>query len=173
MTTSDVLVDAYGRIAEEVASVLDGISPEVLAWRPDPQANSIAWLIWHLARVQDDHLASAFERLQVWHEGGWVDRFGLPFAPEEIGYGQGPEDVGRVRPDPGLLRGYLDAVAARNAELVAAVTDDDLDRIVDERWDPPVTLAVRLVSVIADALQHVGQAAYVKGLAARAGVGAA
>ena len=170
MTTSDILVDAYSRISEEVAAVLEDVRPAVLAWQPDPQSNSIAWLIWHLTRVQDDHLAAGFHRPQIWLEGGWADRFGLPFAAEATGYGQSPEDVARVRPDVALLRGYFDAVADRTAQLVGAVTDADLDRIVDERWDPPVSLAVRLVSVVADALQHAGQAAYLKGLAARAGV---
>ena len=47
------------------------------------------------------------------------------------------------------------------------VTDADLDRVVDERWDPPVTLAVRLVSVLADGLEHAGQAAYIRGVAER------
>ena len=51
--------------------------------------------------------------------------------------------------------------------VVGTVTDDDLDRIVDERWDPPVTLAVRLVSVVDDCLQHAGQAAYARGILSR------
>lgn len=168
--TSDILVDAFGRIREEVAGVLDGAGEAALVWRPDPQSNTIAWLIWHLTRVQDDHLAAAFDRPQVWTEQGWADRFGLPFAVEETGYGHSPEEVGRVRASADLLGGYHEAVAARTAELVAPVAGSGLERIVDERWDPPVTLAVRLVSVIADDLQHVGQAAYVKGLAERAGV---
>ena len=167
---SDILVDAFGRIREEVAGVLGGAGEEALVWRPDLQANTVAWLVWHLTRVQDDHIAAAFDRPQVWIEQGWADRFGLPFAPDETGYGQSPQEAGRVRVAADLLGGYHEAVAARTAELVASVAGSDLERVVDERWDPPVTLAVRLVSVIADDLQHVGQAAYVKGLAERAGV---
>ncbi len=53
---------------------------------------------------------------------------------------------------------------ARTAEFVAGLSAADLDRVVDESWDPPVTLGVRLVSVVDDDAQHAGQAAYVRGL---------
>lgn len=171
MATADILLDAYDRIREEVAGVLDGIDPQALVWQPDPGSNTIAWLIWHLTRVQDDHLAAAFGREQVWREQGWTERFGLPFPPQATGYGHSPEEVALVRCDAGLLGAYHEAVAGRSADLLRGITDGDLDRVVDERWDPPVTLGVRLVSVLSDDLQHVGQAAYVKGLAARVGSG--
>ena len=50
---------------------------------------------------------------------------------------------------------------------MSGLTDADLPRVVDERWDPPVTLGVRLVSVISDCLQHAGQAAFVRGILLR------
>ena len=74
-----------------------------------------------------------------------------------------------VRPDgPDVLLGYLDEVDARTREMLRGLTPDDLDRVVDRRWDPPVTLGVRLVSIGDDCLQHVGQAGYVRGLLDRA-----
>lgn len=171
MPISEILVDAYGRISEEVTAVLDGLDRQTLLWRADHEANTIAWLVWHLSRVEDDHLAAAFGRAQVWHEGGFSERFGLPFNPDATGYGQSPAEVAQVCPEPEMLRSYADAVAERTEELIAGVTEADLGRVVDERWDPPVTLGVRLVSVIGDCLQHVGQAAYVRGLAERSGTG--
>lgn len=63
-----------------------------------------------------------------------------------------------------LIDLLIDAIDA-----IDPVTDGDLKRAVDESWDPPVTLAVRLVSVISDGRQHAGQAAYVRGLVKRAG----
>lgn len=170
MAISEILVDAYGRISEEVTAVLDGIDAATLAWRADPEANTIGWLVWHLIRVEDDHLAAAFGQAQVWDQAGFSERFDLPFDPAATGYGQSPAEVAQVRPEPDLLRSYADAVGQRAGELVAAVTDADLGRVVDDRWDPPVTLGVRLVSVIGDCLQHVGQAAFVRGLAERAGL---
>jgi hypothetical protein len=169
MDIADVLVDAFGRIEEETHAVLDGVSPEVLTYRLDPDANSIAWLVWHLTRIQDDHVADVAGVEQRWVADGWYDRFGLPFPPEAHGYGHTSEDVGHVVVDADRLRGYFDAVHAATISYVRGVRAADLERIVDERWDPPVSLGVRLVSVIADDLEHVGQAAYLRGSAERLG----
>jgi uncharacterized damage-inducible protein DinB len=164
MHSVDLLLDAYGRIQEDLRQAVDGLSTEQLEYRPAPAANSIAWLAWHLARVQDDHIADAAGSEQVWTADGWSDRFGLPFAPSATGYGFSSEQVSRVRGlAAGLLLHYAGAVHARTAEYLRGLTDDDLDRIVDERWNPPVTLGVRLISVLSDVLRHVGQAAYVRG----------
>ncbi|SKC35488.1 mycothiol transferase [Krasilnikoviella flava] len=165
-----LLTDAFGRVAEGGRRVLRGATAERLAFRPDPEANTVAWLVWHLTRVQDDHVADVAGTEQRWTAGGWAERFALPFDVADTGYGHTPEQVAAVRADAALLRGYLDDVHAATTEYLATVTAEDLERVVDTRWDPPVTLAVRLVSVAADDLQHVGQAAYVRGLAERAGV---
>jgi hypothetical protein len=162
-----VLLDGFGRIAEETHAVLDGATRDVLTYRPDADANSIAWLVWHLTRIQDDHVADVADVEQRWTTAGWYGRFALPFPPEAHGYGHTSADVAQVDVDGALLLGYFDAVHEVTTGYVSGLRDDDLDRIVDTRWDPPVSLGVRLVSVVADDLQHVGQAAYVRGLAER------
>ncbi len=165
MTLADLLTDAFGRIRDGAHGAVEGLSPDQLAQRPSPDANSIAWLVWHLARVQDDHVAEVAGLEQVWTSQGWHERFGLPFDPGVIGYGQSSQEVGQVRGlDAELLTGYLDAVHEQTVGYVSGLGLDDLDRVVDERWDPAVTLGARLVSVINDDQQHVGQAAYVRGL---------
>lgn len=165
-----LLTDAFDRIAGQVRAVLDGATPAMLAYRPDDAANSPAWLLWHLARVQDDHVADVAGTEQRWTAGGWADRFALPFDVADTGYGHSPQEVAAVRADADLLLGYHEDVHAATIAYLGTVAAADLDRVVDEGWDPPVTLGVRLVSVVADDLQHVGQAAYVRGLAERAGV---
>jgi uncharacterized damage-inducible protein DinB len=163
-----LLTDAFSRIEEEVHGAVDGLSADQLAYRVDAEANSIAWLVWHLTRVQDDHVAGVAGSEQVWIAQGWADRFRLPFRVRSIGYGHSSGEVAQVRVDsPQLLTGYYDAVAARTLEYVGGLTDADLDRVVDEAWDPPVTLGVRLVSVIDDCAQHAGQAAFVRGIVLR------
>jgi uncharacterized damage-inducible protein DinB len=133
--------------------------------RVDGRANSIAWLVWHLARVQDDHVSDVAGTEQAWTADGWMERFGLPFEAADTGFGHTDEQVSAVRvDDPDLLTGYLDAVHQRTVSFVSGLSDADLDRVVDTRWDPPVTLGVRLVSVIDDDLEHLGQAAFTKGL---------
>jgi uncharacterized damage-inducible protein DinB len=163
--SSDILLDAFSRIRDTVHRVLDGISPDELTFRADPDSNTVAWLVWHLARVQDGHLADAMDAPELW--AGWVDRFGLPFDPDATGYGQSSDEVGQVQVSADLLAGYFDEVAKRTDDWVAALTDEDLERVVDTRWDPPVTLAVRLVSVLNDDTQHAGQAALLRGIASR------
>jgi Protein of unknown function (DUF664) len=160
-----ILMDAFGRVRELVIDLTDGLTDEIAGYRPDPEANSIAWLIWHLSRVQDDHMADLAQVEQVWPD--WRDRFGLPFSKWATGYGQGPKDVAAVRVSSDLLSGYHQAVHDLTLRYVDGITAAELDRIVDTRWDPPVTAAVRLVSVIGDTMQHLGQAAYVRGLAER------
>lgn len=165
MDTSAVLAEAFGRIGGLVDSVLEGLEPEDLSARLGPDANSIGWLVWHLTRIQDDHIADAVGHEQVWTAQGWSKRFALPFDDSATGYGQSAAEVAQVRPESAeLLAGYYADVAAQTLAFVAGLTGDDLDRVVDSSWDPPVTLGVRLVSILGDDLQHAGQAAYVKGL---------
>jgi uncharacterized damage-inducible protein DinB len=163
-----VLTDSFSRIGEEVHAAVDGLSAEQLAFRVDEEANSIAWLVWHLTRVQDDHVAGVAGIEQVWTAQGWADRFALPFPVHAIGYGHSSDEVAAVRVESSeLLTGYYDAVAAQTLDYVGRLTDADLDRVVDEAWDPPVTLGVRLVSVNDDCAQHAGQAAFVRGIVLR------
>lgn len=163
-----LLLDAFARVHDLVHHVADDLTAADLNWRPAPEANSIGWLLWHLARVEDDHLAGIHGGEQVWLADGWADRFALPVDRRSIGFGQSAAEARSVVVnDVALLTGYYDAVHARTGSVVAALTGADFDQVVDRRWDPPVTAAVRLVSVVNDITQHVGQAAYVKGLLPR------
>jgi uncharacterized damage-inducible protein DinB len=164
MNVSELLQDAFDRVHEECHQIASGLSREQLATRPGPEANSIAWLIWHLIRVQDDHVSEAADHPQTWIAEGWARRLDLPFGEDATGYGQSSEQVGQVQADGEDLLGYLDATHAATKAFLATLTDADLDRVVDRNWTPPVTLGVRLNSVVCDDLQHVGQAAYVRGL---------
>ncbi|MBW3577381.1 MAG: DinB family protein [Actinobacteria bacterium] len=168
METSAILTDAFERIREGVRRVTDGLDADALAYRPDADANSIAWLIWHSTRIQDDHVSEIAGRDQAWVADGWADRFDLPSDPTDTGYGHSSQQVGAVRPDgPDLLVAYHEGVAQRTFQYLDTIDAAELDRIIDRRWDPPVSVGVRLVSVISDQMQHVGQAAYVRGLLQR------
>ena len=164
---NDLLIDGFGRVRETVQQAVVGLHEDQLAYRPVADANSIAWLTWHLTRVQDDHVADVAGAQQLWVVGGWVERFGLPFDVGAIGFGQTSEEVGRVRATAEMLTAYQDAVHRSTVDYLATLRDEDFDRVVDERWDPPVTLAVRLLSVLDDTMQHAGQASYVRGLVER------
>jgi hypothetical protein len=169
LTSSDVLVDAFERIRDAVHPAVAGLSAEQLAIRLDGGSNSIGWLVWHLTRIQDDHMAALHAGEQTWTAGDWSEKFGLPLDPSDTGYGHGPGDVAKVHVDAALLLGYFEEVHTKTLAYVRTLSDDDLEQVIDRSWDPPVTVAIRLVSVIADDLQHVGQAAYVRGVVERQG----
>ena len=164
MDVAALLRETFDRIPGLVQSAVEDLSPDELATPPAEGANTIAWLVWHLTRIEDDHLADVIGCPQVWEQDGWPERFGLDPGSMETGYGHSPEEVRSVRATAEDLVAYHREVAERTADFVAGLGPDDLDRVVDEGWDPPVTLGVRLVSVTGDALQHAGQAAYVRGL---------
>lgn len=164
---SALLVDGFDRIRQLVTDTVADRSPDELAYAPAPGANSIGWLVWHLTRIQDDHLAELAGTEQAWTAEGWHGRFGLPFDTEATGYGQGPEEVAAVRVPGELLAGYHRAVFDRTRRYLEGLSPQELSRVVDENWDPPVTVAVRLVSVLSDDLQHAGQAGYLTGLLGR------
>ncbi|QCB92443.1 mycothiol transferase [Cellulomonas shaoxiangyii] len=164
MRAGEVLADGFGRIGEELRAALDGADDELLVRRPDPHANTLAWLAWHVARVQDAQIAPLAGTEAVWTAQGWAQRFGLPFDDAATGYGQSPADVAQVRAPADLLLGYLEATTAQTLAYLERLEDGDLDVVVDEDWDPPVTLGVRLVSILADDLEHTGQASYLRGV---------
>jgi Protein of unknown function (DUF664) len=169
-STTELLSEAFSRIHAVVHSALKGAGIEVLTFRVDAEANTIAWLIWHLTRIQDDHIAELMGHEQLWTADGWVTRFDLPLDREATGYGQNAIEAATVSAEAELLAGYHNAVHTRTVDYLRSLTDADFTRIVDPSWNPPVTLSVRLVSVLSDDLQHAGQASYVRGLAARAGL---
>ncbi|PQM50564.1 mycothiol transferase [Mycolicibacter virginiensis] len=159
-----LLRDAFTRLIEHADELTDGLTDEVADYRPTAQANSIAWLLWHSARVQDIQIAQVAGVEQVWTRDGWVDRFGLDLPRDDSGYGHSPDDVAKVHAPAGLLAGYYRDVHQLTLGYLDGVTADELARVVDTHWDPPVTAGVRLVSIIDDCAQHLGQAAYLRGI---------
>jgi hypothetical protein len=165
---SALLLELYGRVPPLARDAVDGLTVDDLVRPPVPEANTIAWLVWHLTRIQDHHIAELLDTEQVWMVGDRASTFGLEPDPQNTGYGHSPADVAAVRPESAdALLDYLDAVDARTRAFLAGLEPEDLDRVVDRRWDPPVTMGVRLVSVADDCLEHVGQAAYARGLLER------
>jgi Protein of unknown function (DUF664) len=167
MDTASLLLELYGRIPPLAAGAVDGLTKEELCRSPEPRANPVGWLVWHMARVQDHHVAELLGTEQIWVGGDWARRLGLEPDPSNTGYGHTAEEVASVKPENAdVLLDYLEEVQRRTTAMLEGLAPDDLDRVVDERWNPPVTMGVRLVSIADDCLQHAGQAAYVRGLLA-------
>jgi hypothetical protein len=165
MDSKDVIAEALGRVQRILSMSLEGLTAEQLAYRPTEQANSIAWLAWHLTRVQDKHLSELADRQQAWIADGWHARFNKPADPLDTGQRYTPEQVAGIRPSgPPLLLDYHNAVYQRSVEYLREVSPAEMDRVLDEpQYTPLPTVGVRLVSVVADNLQHAGQIAYLRG----------
>ncbi len=165
MELDELLIDLFERISEHVHEAVDGLDSDALVTPPEPGANPIGWLVWHLTRVQDEHVAELLAEEQIWISGKRAARFGVSADPDNTGYGHSWKDVMSIRPESAeVLVQYYDAVAARTHKFLEGITAKDLDRIVDKRWDPPVTLGVRLISIADDDIQHAGQATYARGV---------
>jgi uncharacterized damage-inducible protein DinB len=165
VNANDVLNDAFGRLPGLVRRAVRDLTPEQLTWAPADGANTIGWLVWHLARIQDGHVSELLGEEQVYLSGDWARKFGVKADPSDTGYSHSATEVAAVRPESWhALVDYYTAVHERTVAFVEGLTEDDFDQIIDERWDPPVTVGVRLVSVLGDDTQHAGQAAYVRGL---------
>jgi DinB family protein len=165
MELHELLIDLFDRIPEHIHEAIDGLDAEALITPPEPGANTIGWEVWHLTRVQDDHIADILGDKQVWVTGNWAGRFGVAADPGNTGYGHSWKDVMSIRPESAAaLIEYYEAVAERTRQLLERTTPKDLDRIVDKAWDPPVTLGVRLISIADDDIQHAAHASYTRGI---------
>lgn len=165
MHAPQLTADGIGRIRDLVHSVADGLDPDQLAAQPGGTANSIGWLLWHISRLQDDHIAGLMDTGQLWVDGGHAQALGFSDDLGDVGYGHTPEQAAAVRiASPDRLLAYHDAVAARTLAYLDTLADDDFDRVVDRSYTPAVTAGVRFLSVVSDSLQHLGQAAYARGL---------
>ncbi|MBI8999785.1 aspartate/tyrosine/aromatic aminotransferase [Corynebacterium sp. CCM 9185] len=163
MDTSALFADLAHRPAA-AAAALPMLTPEVLNGHPGGHPNSPAWLLWHAARQMDVQLAQLTGGTEVWADG-WRDRLCLGPAGDGIGYGDSPDDAARiVSDDQEGLTGYLIAACSAAARYAGSLRNGQWAEIIDDSYDPPVTRATRLVSILYDAAQHVGQVAYVAGM---------
>ena len=159
-----LLTDAASRPLDAARQVLDGLAPDSLHAMPEGRGNSIAWLVWHAARQADVQLAALHGGAEAW-AAGWADRTGIDRGEGDFGFGDGVAEVAALRvADPDALLGYAAAVTDALTTYVGSLAATDLDDVVDTNWTPHVTRGVRLVSIIDDAVAHLGQAAYVRGL---------
>ncbi|MCH1882790.1 DinB family protein [Agrococcus sp. ARC_14] len=160
-----LLTESFSRLPALARVAVEGLTPQQLTTAPADGTNPIGWLVWHLARGQDAQIADVAGTPQVYLSGGWAARFGREPDASDTGYGHDAAAVRSVQPESAQsLLDYLDAVHAATLRYLGTLTGDDLDRVVDEAWDPPVTLGVRLVSIVDDDVQHAGQAAYARGM---------
>ena len=169
MTTLEMLIDVLSRSRERFDRAFDGVTLEQANTRPTPdlapRTNSLTWLAWHTAREIDLQISLMAGQEFVWFTGGHRERFALPLPDDTQDWRHTPEEAAQVVVDDlSVLTAYLDDAYALATAYLRSLTPETLDDIVDDSWDPPVTRAVRLASVVDDAAQHSGQAIYTRRL---------
>lgn len=166
MKWQNMIIDGYSRVLELLEPSLAGLSKSDLDRQPKPDCNSIGWTVWHLVRIQDAQIADLMGEKQVWIKDKWYAKFNRDADPEDTGFGHSSEEVAAFKsPSPRTLLDYYIATFEQTKRYLSSLSLTDLDRQLDEPWfQPPPTVGVRIVSIMADCLQHSGEIAYLRGL---------
>lgn len=163
MQWQQLIINIYERMSQEMERSLDGLSLNDMNRQPSTDTSSIGWLAWHLTRVQDRAIADLARGVQLWVRDEWHSKFNRPPDPQDFGFGHSLEDLAAFKsPDAQILLDYYHAVFERSKHYISSLSEIDLDREVDHPKFP--TVAARLVGIVNDNYQHVGQIAYVRGL---------
>lgn len=167
MRWQQLLIETYKRLSKEYEDILDGLTPEDLHKRPAPDANTIGWLLWHTARSLDRTIGDVIIGEQLWTRDKWYEKFGRKPDPNETGWGHSFEEAGKFRvPDINMLIDYQRAVVEVSVDYLGRLTEKELDRECPLSTHPGAKMPAdgRIIGNINDCFQHVGQAAYVRGL---------
>ena len=162
MIATDILIDGFTRVYDSLHRMLPDLSEAELAQEPHP---SMGWLAWRLSRVIDNNASRLAGKEQLWVAAGWGERFGM--TPSSYDFGRSAahsrEQVHTFRASAELLLAYHEAVYARMKTYLSALSPEELARQIDiERYQPPPTVAVRLISVLENAMNNQGQISYLK-----------
>ena len=164
MRATTILHNAATRPAEAAQRLRASLSSEVLNAHLGDHDNSVAWLLWHTGREIDVQTADLAGTSEAWSHEGYAQLTGIGAVGDGLGLGHTTGEAREITSDQGdALVDYVAAATDALLAYISTLTDADLDEVIDENWDPPVTRGVRLVSIIDDAAQHVGQAAYAVG----------
>ncbi len=162
MECAEFTTGIFTRISQVLETVLDGLTENEINQQPNPECNSIGWMVWHLTRVQDMFIAMLSNNEQVWITEKWYGKFGRDADAKDIGYGHRPEDLANFKvPDTKTLSDYHHAVLEKTKQYTNKLSPEELDRVIDDSRAP--TVALRLTAFISDNLQHAGQVAYLRG----------
>jgi len=162
MLATDILLDGFTRVHDSLQRTLPDLSEAELTQEPHP---SIGWLAWRICRVMDSNFSRLGGQEQLWIGSGWAARFGMPPLPADFGrsVAHTREQVRAFRAPANLLLAYHDAVYERARQYLAAVTAEELARQLDEpQYQPLPTVAVRIISVLENAMTNQGQIGYLK-----------
>ncbi|NIO08276.1 MAG: hypothetical protein GTO40_09825, partial [Deltaproteobacteria bacterium] len=138
------------------------LTEEELTKEPHPP---IGWLAWRLTRVMDNNVSRLSNKDQLWMGEGWAARFGMPPNPFDFGRSvtHTREQVRVFRASAELILAYHDATYERMKTYLNTATEAELSRELNEpQYQPRPTAAIRLISVLENAMTNQGQIGYLK-----------
>jgi hypothetical protein len=167
MEVKDSILEGLNEVQSALKQAVDGLSQEELMWQPQPGANHIAYILWHTLRVEDWFFQYMFQRTpQVWESEKRHEKLNLPDDPRITGFGYTAEQVdGFPAVKLSDLLGYGEAVRARTLDYLRQLDAAKFDEIVQSRIFGEVRMGNLLSHLICEIAQHVGQIAYIRGLA--------
>jgi len=163
MEAKEIILKSLEESQEYLNKALDRLTEEEIAWAPGAESNSIAFILWHVARTEDTWVNGVIQgENEIYDAGGWQERLGTP--PKESGYSYTKEQL-QAWPVPKLelLRGYADSVREKTMAVLQSITAEKLSETVGTG---PVrdTRGVILAHLITEIALHVGQIHYLHGL---------
>ena len=155
-----VALDEY---TDDLRRAVDGLTAAERRFQPTPDSHHIDFVLWHIARVEDNWVQEFGRGVEsVWERGVWPAKLGLP--EQGNGWGYTAEQVAELPQfDLDLLNEYAEAVRAGTIEFLDGLSPDDLNRRPDPKG-PQNSIGRMLSHVIVEESQHVGQVAYLRGI---------
>jgi len=162
MNAKDIIVASLNQSQGYLNRSLEGLTQEDVAWRPTDECNSIAFILWHFAQVEDFFVNRVIrQKPRLYDSDGWAGRLGTP--ANESGYGYTVEQLRAWPvPDLGLLRAYADAVRKSTLDFLEQLPPEKTVELA--RPDrPPDTIGGILSRIATEIALHTGQIDYLRG----------
>lgn len=163
MNASDVFKLGLSRNNAIIALAIKDLSEDDIHDQPGESDNTIAWMIWHQTRYEDNSIAVMSGGEQVWTTGKWHEKFGMPPDPENNGVGHKPDQVRSFRAAKDDLLAYMAAVRPQTKSYLGGLSETDLDRTLTNIFGEALTVGEWLTRLLGDHTQHAGQICYLRG----------
>ena len=160
----DAIKSGLTEFLDGLKKAVNGLTPAELRWQPTLASNPIAWIVWHMARVEDRWVNRVLSGgVELWISEGWHKKFGM--TEEAHGYGETMEQV-RAMPDLAMfeLLAYFDAVRKSTLAHLERMTPEQLGATYPHSRLKGITGAWILGHILVEESQHLGQVAFIRGV---------
>ena len=163
MDFKDLIRKGFDEYLDDLKGHLEGLTEDERRFQIAPESNHIDFIVWHMARVEDDFLQRFAQRAPtVWQRDGWHERLGLP--ERASGFRYTPKQVAELpRFDMGEMLAYYDAVRAETYKFLDSISESDLANKPHPRR-PQYSVCDMFSHLMCEESQHVGQVAYIRGI---------